>query len=316
MTSARPLIVAAAVLAASSAAFAQGPGPAEASSGSVAASVDGRSITWDQVQRQVDRVLRGREATPEAMDKLRETAREQLISRQLILSYLRRHKIAPSDDDIDVEVSRIRRRLAVEDKTLEDYLTASQMTAEQLRALLEWQLGWQWYLDRYMTDANLEKYFEDHRVEFDGSQLRVSHILFQADPADADALGEARREAEAVRAEIAGGKLTFADAARQHSDSPTADKGGDLGFIGRHEPMPESFSKVAFSLAPDEVSQPVTTAFGVHLIQRTDIEPGQRRWQETRAELEQAVTAYLFQWVADQQRPRAEIHRATTGRAE
>lgn len=275
----------------------------------VAAIVNDQKITWQDVQRQVARVLRGREANPDARHRLRETARDQLISRQLILRYLARHRLAPSSQDIDVELSRISKRLALEEKTLADYLKVSDMTLEQLRSLLTWQLGWQWYLDRHVTDANLEEFFNRHRVEFDGSQLQVAHILWKAPIDDRAAVAMARQQAEQVRAKLMSKEVEFAAAARQHSESPSGAKGGDIGAISRQGPMPESFSRAAFALQVGEVSPPVATAFGIHLIQCQRIEQGDRRWEDVRSELEKAVTGYLFQWVADKERPRAKIER-------
>jgi parvulin-like peptidyl-prolyl isomerase len=73
--------------------------------------------------------------------------------------------------------------------------------------------------------------------------------------------------------------------------------------------MPEPFSQAAFALMAGEISQPVTTTFGVHLIQVTEIKPGQRTWQEAAGELKLAMRAYLFRWLAGKQRGAAKIER-------
>ena len=80
--------------------------------------------------------------------------------------------------------------------------------------------------------------------------------------------------------------------------------------------MPESFSNAAYALKVGETSEPITTSFGVHLIQCLEIEAGQRKWQDVRAELEPAVTNYLFQWAADKQRPLSRIVESGEGRVE
>ena len=71
--------------------------------------------------------------------------------------------------------------------------------------------------------------------------------------------------------------------------------------------MPEEFSRAAFALKKEELSQPVVTAFGVHLIQVLDVIPGQRTWEDCREELRPAVTLYLFRWIAEKERKRAKI---------
>ena len=60
--------------------------------------------------------------------------------------------------------------------------------------------------------------------------------------------------------------------AREESQAPSADKGGDLGWFGRGS-MVESFEETAFSLKPGEVSQPVRTRYGLHLIKLKDKRP-------------------------------------------
>jgi len=96
------------------------------------------------------------------------------------------------------------------------------------------------------------------------SEINASHILIGTESRDkADAL----TEIQGLKAEIDGG-AEFADVARQHSDCPSGRQGGDLGAFGRGMMVPE-FEEAAFGLEVDEISGPVETNFGYHLIQRT-----------------------------------------------
>ena len=61
--------------------------------------------------------------------------------------------------------------------------------------------------------------------------------------------------------------VSFEDLARDHSNCPSGKSGGSLGEFGKGMMVPE-FEKVAFSLTPGEVSGPVKTQFGYHLIKR------------------------------------------------
>lgn len=84
-------------------------------------------------------------------------------------------------------------------------------------------------------------------------EVRARHILV-----------ESLEEAEAILVEIRGG-ADFADIAKKRSTGPTGAKGGDLGFFSEGDMVPE-FSTAAFSLAPGQVSDPVKTEFGWHVI--------------------------------------------------
>ena len=94
--------------------------------------------------------------------------------------------------------------------------------------------------------------------------IRASHILRNVDGRSKE---DALKEVEDIKAAIDGG-ADFADQAREHSECPSGSSGGDLGDFGRGM-MVAPFEDVAFDLDVDEVSSPVETDFGYHLILRT-----------------------------------------------
>jgi len=89
------------------------------------------------------------------------------------------------------------------------------------------------------------------------SQVRASHILVNTE-----------QEANNILSQIKGGRK-FADLARQFSSCPSGKEGGDLGFFGRGQMVPE-FEKAAFSMKKGQTSAPVRTPFGYHIIMVTD----------------------------------------------
>jgi parvulin-like peptidyl-prolyl isomerase len=88
-------------------------------------------------------------------------------------------------------------------------------------------------------------------------EVRASHILT-----------ESKEKIDELRTQILGGK-DFAHVARKNSLCPSGAEGGDLGFFGRGRMVPE-FEEAAFSLPVGQVSEPVKTQFGWHLIVVTD----------------------------------------------
>jgi len=91
------------------------------------------------------------------------------------------------------------------------------------------------------------------------TQVKASHILVKTED-----------EAKNLYEEIKNGK-DFAQAAMEYSSCPSSRNGGDLGFFPKGV-MVKPFEDAAFSLPVGEVSQPVQTQFGWHLILVTDIE--------------------------------------------
>ena len=262
-------------------------------------------------QRELDRELAPAKSLldPQAAlpGEVKEKALAQLIDRRLVLAYLIREKLAASEQDVDLELSRLKQQFAAQEKNLTEHLKANGVTLQELRREMRWRLSWQRYLAGKLTDENLQKYFERYRREYDGTELKVAHLLLKAAADDPLAIEAARKKAEAIRAEIEAKKTTFADACRRHSQAPTAAAGGEMGFIRRHEPMPEPFSAAAFALEKGAVSQPVATRFGIHLVQVLDENPGKKTWQECRAELRSALTQYLFASIASKERETAKV---------
>ena len=94
-------------------------------------------------------------------------------------------------------------------------------------------------------------------------QTHARHILIKTSEIVSDA--DARRRLVDLRERIVQGGASFAELARQHSADISAAKGGDLGWIYPGDTVPE-FEQVMDALKPGEISQPVQSPFGWHLI--------------------------------------------------
>jgi len=273
----------------------------------IAATVNGEPIYLSEVERELQTAFGAREIAESALPYLQAKALSQLIDRSLIIQWLRTTGHGASTTEIELEITRLKKQLESRSISLSEHLASIRVTETEMRRLLEWQITWRKFLARYLTDENLERYFNDHRRDFDGTQMRVAHILFKVASDDTSSLEQSLQRAAKVREAIVGGSIEFTEAAKLHSTAPTAANGGDIGFIERHRPMHEAFSRATFVLESQEVSPPVITPFGVHLIRCTEIKPGQRTWQDAREALATAVTRYLFDWAAEKERTKAEI---------
>lgn len=268
----------------------------------VVARVDDQAITAAELQYEVQRALGDRQLDAASLSALRKATLEQLIQRRLAQHHFNRKGFGASQQEIDLVIQRKRRELEDRESSLDEYLARAGLSDASFRAEVAWQIGWPRFLKRFLTEDNLQNYFEQHRREFDGTQLKVAHILFPVEAgADDQGWEKARASAQRVRGDIESG-LDFADAASRHSGAPTARAGGDIGYIQRHRPMPEPFSQAAFALQEGEVSPPVASPYGVHLILCKHIKPGEKTMEDVRSELRTAAIRFLFQWAADQQR--------------
>ena len=117
------------------------------------------------------------------------------------------------------------------------------------------------------SDAEIQSYYDNNLDRYtEEVSLRVSHVLLRTQDRE---LADVQAQAESIVAEARNG-ADFAELARRHSeDEGTREAGGDLGPIARGQMVPE-FEGAAFALEQDEVSDPVTSMFGVHVIKATE----------------------------------------------
>lgn len=110
-----------------------------------------------------------------------------------------------------------------------------------------------------VTDAAMKKVYEDASKQLGGEQeVRARHILVATEP-----------EAKAILDEINKG-TDFSELARQKSKDPgAAAEGGDLGWFSKEQMVPE-FAEAAFKMDKGQVSEPVKTQFGWHIIKVED----------------------------------------------
>jgi len=143
-----------------------------------------------------------------------------------------------------------------------------------------------------VDDATARQYFEQHKAELE--QVRARHILIRMqgsplplqpghkDLTDAEALAKAQE----LRQKLVGG-ADFAEVAKAESDDTgSAANGGDLGFFG-HGKMVPPFEQAAFALKIGELSEPVKSSFGYHVI-RVDAVKG---LDDVRPDIERRVRA-------------------------
>jgi peptidyl-prolyl cis-trans isomerase SurA len=131
------------------------------------------------------------------------------------------------------------------------------------------------------------------------TQTRLRHILIR--PSEAVSENEARRRLADLRERIVNGKADFGELARVHSDDGSAARGGELDWVYPGDTVPD-FERAYQELKPGEVSPPVRTPFGYHLIQvierRTgEASPERRRMQARQALRERKAEEAYQEWL-------------------
>ncbi|WP_415520353.1 MAG: SurA N-terminal domain-containing protein [Desulfovibrio aminophilus] len=141
-----------------------------------------------------------------------------------------------------------------------------------------------------VKDDEVRAYFDSHQSSFvRPEEVRVRHILLTVDPAAGPA--EAQKAEASIRALAAKAKsgADFAELARRNSQDTSAANGGDLGWFGRGA-MVKPFEDAAFALKKGEVSEPVRSEFGWHLIQMEDRrEAGPMAFDEVKDQIKRQI---------------------------
>ena len=172
-----------------------------------------------------------------------------------------KRQVAEQYGDLETMAGEARKQKI--DQTLEAKLTLDNVLANILAKKLT--------DEAHFTDQDLHAYYDAHKTEYEEAQ--GSHILIrfkgsavplkpnEKDLTDAEALAKTQE----LRTKIAAGGDFATIAKAESDDAQSAVKGGDLGSF-RHGQMVAPFDKAAFSIPVGQLSEPVKTQFGYHLI--------------------------------------------------
>jgi parvulin-like peptidyl-prolyl isomerase len=279
----------------------------------VAATVNGEPIYTAEVDRYVREIgarfgvdfSKGEAARQRA--QVARSVLDQLIERTLILQEARRTGRLASDAEVEERLRQIAQAFPSAQE-FERALQQQGISRAELRERVRFELTVRRLLGEVKVPAVSEQearaYFEAHRAGFDEPErVRVRHILLRTEA-----------EARVVVARLRAGE-PFDRLARELSQDPgSRDRGGDLGLVAPGQTVPE-FERAAFALRPGQVSDPVQTSFGYHVIQVTERLPAKKAtWEAARPQVVELVRENkrreAFEaWVKDlRQRAKVVVH--------
>ena len=252
------------------------PAKQEDDSKKVVATVNGENISQQDVNQMLSRF--GKQVPEEQIPAVTKQIVDGLITQKLIMQFIRDSKIEVSQAEIEKELNKVREDIksnpGLEGKTLEQVLETHGSSIDNLKSEIVISLSLEKHLGKDIDDKKIKAYFDENKAAYDGSERRASHVLVDTREMKTDAeLAQALEKIKKIKAEVDSGK-DFAEVAKQHSDCPSKDKGGDLSFFKRKGQMVEPFAAAAFALKVGQVSDPVKTPFGYHIIKVTEIKKG------------------------------------------
>lgn len=209
------------------------------------------------------------------VDEFRKQVLDRLVDEELLFQESKSLKLLAAKDAVDAQIESARTRFPTAE-AFKEALAQNKLTEESLRAVFSRNLSIQGFVEKEIagkvtvSDAEVHDFYAGNKDKFEApEQAHARHILVDVDEkADEKSRQEAKAKAEDLLSQIKGG-ASFEEIAKKSSDCPSAPQGGDLGFFGHGQMVPE-FEQVAFALKPGEVSGVVSTKFGYHLIRLED----------------------------------------------
>lgn len=229
-----------------------------------------RSLTTDQISTGIAQSVIVTERDVDDLLRLVEQQRRFATLRIAADDY--QQQIDVSQSDVESYYQGHLEQYRTEEQVSIEYLELSREVIERTISVSEKQLQ-QWY------QAERERYLVPE-------QRRASHILISIpENADPSAVAAAQQRAEELRSRLEKGEQFETLAKGESEDSGSSGSGGDLGFFGRGV-MDRSFEDAVYSMKLGEISQPVRSAYGFHVIKLSEIRPAKvKSFQEVRSDL-------------------------------
>lgn len=204
----------------------------------------------------------------EQLNNLKRDLLNQFIEKRLILHEAQAKNILIGDAELNDAVEKIKADYPKE--RFDEILKAESLTydkwKDRIREDLIIKKALTTIVDSQINipDAELKKYYNTHKGEFDRKEeARVRQIVVAKE-----------EDAAAIRKEIQSG-ADFAKMAQEKSLTPDKAKGGDLGFFAKGGSMPEDFD-IVFSLKVNEISKVIKTPYGFHIFKVEEKRPARK----------------------------------------
>lgn len=270
--------------------------------------INGDSITKAQYEKAFDAVASNSMFAQMGIDlkkdqnsflhlMIKERVINELIVKKLLDQEINKRHIKVSKEDMDKQLKIIIDKVGSKEK-FNELLKQNGVTSAQFKKDLSDEVKIQKLVDTLsvvsVSDKDAMDFYKKNADKFKNpDKVRASHILVSANQEELKAkiagteegkkmtdaqlnaevqkqMNEQKAKAQKLLAEVKKDPKSFAKIAKENSDdTQSGQQGGDLGFFGKEE-MVEPFSKAAFSMKPNTISEVVQTPYGYHIILVTD----------------------------------------------
>jgi len=279
---------------------------AEKASEDTVAMVEGTPITREMLDRGVEQrraqmAAQGQQIGPNQVSELEKRVLEELITGEILYLESVKKGITVTDTEVNDQWTRFKSQFPDKetfDRELKTRGLSESIIKEQMRRRMQVQ--------KYVTsefipkisvpDTEIRAFYDENKQLFQEPEtVKASHILIKVDTdAKEEADAEAFKRIQVLKKKLDAGE-DFAALAKAESEGPSSVRGGSLGYFRRGQ-MVKPFENKAFSLKKGEISDPVRTRFGYHLILVEDKKPaGTIPYEESKDRIRQVLTQQKLQ---------------------
>lgn len=246
------------------------------------AKVNGTEITTADVEKEIGNIVAQYEdqVPPEQLQAMMPSIKEQAIETQinklLLFTEAERHNIHPTPEQVKAELDSVIERFPSAE-VFEQQLAKIGISLEQIEADIEQQIKIDILVGQSVSDTEatvsdeeVSTFYQENPESFQTpEQVHAAHILLKFEENAPQSFKDQKRlEIAGLLGQIEKG-ADFANMAKSHSDCPSKEQGGDLGFFERGK-MVKPFEDAAFALDAGGLSGVVESPFGYHLIKVMD----------------------------------------------
>lgn len=245
--------------------------------------VNGSVITSEEFNRELSPIKQritqqGQKILPEQLEGIKNEILDNLINLELLFQESQNNGIKVEKEAIDSQIKLLKQKFS-NDTEFKNFLNELNFSESALKLKIKKGIAIQKLIETQIadkikiSDKESKAFYDTNPDRFkQPEQIKASHILIKVEPgADEMKKSEAKQKIKNIQQKLDKGE-DFAALAKEFSECPSKNKGGDLGYFRRGQ-MVKPFEDAAFALKAEKVSDIVETQFGYHIIKVIDKKP-------------------------------------------
>lgn len=232
-------------------------------------------------------------ALEQEFQKAAQAALEQAVEQRILYREATTAGLSVRDEDVEDRINKIKKQY----KSPEEFMKALEETGATMsefrervkKQIMAISMGMmkrrEFEKDAVILEPDMAQYYQDHQSDFSHPERAKVWRIFLGAEKDPAQRKKVQAKLEALREELTLG-ADFAELAKKQSEGPDAAEGGLVGWVAQGDLVPE-LEKAVFALEPGQISEPVETEWGFHLLKVEAKEPaGVTSYESARTEIE------------------------------